>query len=838
MTPPVDRPTPNLPTHFPPASVNDTAFSSTTRSDGTLAPLLAMIRRHRFLIAACVLGGMGLAALYTALSHPVYDATSILRIESEQVNLPQLVQLVSTENRISTEIEVLQDRSAARAVVDSLGLRAHVTSPRRARTSALLSMVHIAPDADTATLFVHARPEGTFTVTRRGFPSDTQPFHVGDSVRIGGIAFALAAGALKVPEFRVSVVSTENAVRDLRSRLSVSRPGRDADLIAIRVKGGDPREVAASANLLAEQVISGRRDLQLSRSGSNIRFLQQQLDTLGRELRIAEDTLRAYREKEGVVDPAEAARTQVGRLAQVQADRGALDAERQALARLLQQVRSDSAKAAPGGASLSRTLMSFPTLFKNQAASELFGALATVENERAALLVRRKPEDPDVQVLTNRIAELDAQLKGIAETYLQGLTNQVDALKHVADGFGTALDSLPRKEVLAARREREVKVQQDLYTLIQTRLKEAQITQAMEDPTVRIVDAAVVPDRPVRPRPAINIVLGLLFGSIVGLGASLGRTLTDRSVRSRADALLGSGLPVLGAIPRVDRRAPALLRRGRRERQKTSPGIVLGRGPTTTGNVDPGTGRAAARIRSLLITQAETAPAYAEALNQLHANMTLAYRETPLKTIAITSPLPGEGKTLTSINFALTVAARGVRVLLIDGDLRRGLVNSVFGCARKPGFAELLANTARPEQCLRRIPVGESGTLTVMPSGTLFHTPGPLLKLERVRQLLDMIAPQFEFVIIDTPPVNLLADAALLGSASDAVLLVVRAGYTGIDTLQYAMDQLIAARAPVIGTVLNDIDLRRHGDDDASYRYLTEVERYYQAGREPAGTGR
>ena len=211
------------------------------------------------------------------------------------------------------------------------------------------------------------------------------------------------------------------------------------------------------------------------------------------------------------------------RLAQIQADRGAVEAERQALAQLVQQMRSDSSGSPSGGQAPSRRLISFPTLFRNQAASELLGALAQVENERSALLLRRKPDDPDVLVLTDRVQQLDAQLQGIAETYLQGLTNQVAALEKVAKGFGGSLDSLPKKEVQTARLQRDVTVQQELYTLIQTRLKEAEITQAMEDPTVRVVDPAVVPDRPVRPNPLLNLALSVVFGVMIGVVAALVR---------------------------------------------------------------------------------------------------------------------------------------------------------------------------------------------------------------------------------------------------------------------------------------------------------------------------
>ena len=104
--------------------------------------------------------------------------------------------------------------------------------------------------------------------------------------------------------------------------------------------------------------------------------------------------------------------------------------------------------------------------------------------------------------------------------------------------------------------------------------------------------------------------------------------------------------------------------------------------------------------------------------------------------------------------------------------------------------------------------------------------PGRILTLERVREVLERISPEFDTVVIDSPPINLLADAALLGSAADAVMLVVRVGHTQVDDLRFAMDQLESTHAPVIGTLLNDIDLRRNARDDGSYRYLAAAARY------------
>jgi tyrosine-protein kinase Etk/Wzc len=815
-----------------------------------------MLRRHRLWVALCVLLTVAAGQVYTLRAPRVYEASSVLRFELEEVNLPQLVQQLSTENRISTEIQVLNGRSAAAAVIDSLGLRARLVAPRRAQISKLFSMLRVVPGSDTLTLVLRAGQGGTLTMRRLEPPHDVVPVRIGDTVKVGGLTFALAPAAREVTELGLRVESMPEAVARFQSNLQVSRPDRDADLITVQVRSSDPDQAAAAANLLTEQLISGRHDVQLARTGSTIQFLKHQLDTLGTQLGRAENDLRAYRERSGAVDVEEEARTQVRRLAQVEADRSAVEAERQALAELVRQMRSDSARALSDGQANSRDLVSFPTLLKNEAASQLLAARAQVENERATLLVRRKPEDPDVQVLTNRIREIDAQLQGIAETYLQGLTNQVGALGDVARNFGGALNTLPKKEVQTARLEREVKVQQELYTLIQTRLKEAEITRAMEDPSVRIVDPAVVPTGPVAPRPLIILALSVVLGSLLGVITAVGRGVTDRSIRTRADALLAAGLPVVGAIPRLEGRPIRLLPRTRQRRTHSafpssvarlqSPQAVGGDphgtrvftffGPSATGQTPATPHRshrnrplraAAARIESRLVTRRETPAAYIESLNQLHANLLFASQERPPKVLVFTSPLPGEGKTLSIINFALTLAGRDLRVLLIDADFRRGLVNEVFGCERAPGFAELLAGTARFEHGAHRVAVGETGELVILPAGALPSNQRQIMTIEGVREVLEPLAPAFDVVLIDSPPINLLADAALLGSAADAVVLVVRAGQTQVDAVRFAMEQLTAARAPVVGTLLNDIDLRRNSDDDGSYRYLVELERYY-----------
>lgn len=776
-----------------------------------------MLLRHRMLIGACILLSGGAGVAYTLFAKPVYDAAAVVRFEAERLDLPQLVQVIYTENLIGTEMEVLRGRTAAVAAIDSLGLRVRLLAPRRGRITSLFSTLQLSALTDTGTLVFHPRADGAFAVTRMNSAATLGLVRVGDTARIAGVLLALTPAARGISEITLHVDPLDDAISRFKSSLVISRPARDADLIAIHARSGDPAQAAAIANMVATNLIADRRDLRRGSTGTAVTFLAQQDDSLGRQLRAAEESLRAYRQRAHVIDVPQQASAEVARLAKLQADLAGVRAERDAFATLIAQLRQDTS-AALGGQGVSRRLMAFPSLLSNPSASVLLGALAQAEGERASLLMRRTPADSDVQVLTHRTRELEAQLQGIAESYLQSLSNQVASLEGEAARFSTQLDALPEKELQTARLERDTKVLSDLWVLVRTRLKEAQVTGAAGDPAVRIVDAAAVPPRPASPRPLMTLTLSLLLGAIAGVSASLARELGDRSVRSRGDALAAGGLPVIGALPRMGRRRRVTSR-------LLGSGKALSKAPDRS--VPPERARTAASIASQLVTKPDTPPAYTESLSQLYVNLALAHRERPVKVIVFTSPLAGEGKTLSAINFALAGAMRGLRVLLIDADLRCGVVSTALGVRRAPGFAELLAGTAGVQEAVHAVPLRDQGSLFVMSSGALPQVTGRVLTIERIREVLASVSFDVDFVVVDTPPVNLCADAGLLGSAADAVVLVVRAGHTQAADLRYAMDQLEAMQAPVFGTVLNDIDLRRNARDDGSYRYLVEASRYY-----------
>jgi capsular exopolysaccharide synthesis family protein len=158
-------------------------------------------------------------------------------------------------------------------------------------------------------------------------------------------------------------------------------------------------------------------------------------------------------------------------------------------------------------------------------------------------------------------------------------------------------------------------------------------------------------------------------------------------------------------------------------------------------------------------------------------------------------------------------------VLLIDADLRRGTVHSIFNVTREPGLSDVVRGAIPFEQAFRQVRVDEGGALDYLTSGTLPANPSGMLASRELRELLEYLRDMYETIILDSPPVNMMTDAALLGGTVDGVVLVARAGVTHSAALGYAMEQLGHVRARVLGVVLNDIDFRREATYDAAYRY-------------------
>ncbi len=285
-------------------------------------------------------------------------------------------------------------------------------------------------------------------------------------------------------------------------------------------------------------------------------------------------------------------------------------------------------------------------------------------------------------------------------------------------------------------------------------------------PSVRVSvwERAKLPDSPVSPQPTRNVALGILLGLILGFSASIIRFRLDTSISGPDDAADATNLPNLATI-----------------------------------GYDTDT------VRRPLITDARPHSARAEAFRQLRTNLQFVDVDAGPRSIIITSSLPGEGKTTTACNLAISLAQSGHRVCLIEGDLRRPAFGSYLGVESAAGLTSVLIGAADLDDVLQ--PWGEgrvgAGKVEVLASGPVPPNPSELLGSKNMAELIELLHSRFDYVLIDAPPLLPVTDAAVLATRTDGVLLVARVGRTRREQLRRATEALRAVDARMIGTVLN-----------------------------------
>jgi tyrosine-protein kinase Etk/Wzc len=389
------------------------------------------------------------------------------------------------------------------------------------------------------------------------------------------------------------------------------------------------------------------------------------------------------------------------------------------------------------------------------------------ENDlRRAELSNRSGRHPEVAVLEERGRRLDAQRTAME----------------------ARLRDLPQLELESTRLTRELRVATDLYILVLNRAEELRIVRSGWIGNVRLLEQAAVPNKPSSPRRGVVLALGTILGLAGGLALALGRNAFDRGARDPLEIESGAGLAMLATIPysaqqrRLDRRA----RRGRLS----------------------------------ALSMARPGDAATEDLRSLRTSVEFALRGARNKIVGISGLAPKAGKSFVSVNLAHLLAATDGRVLLVDGDLRRGGLHRYFGLEAGPGLADVLRGGLPVEAALRPT---DTPNLDLLPAGTA-ASPSELLASERFKQLLMELGQRYGVVVVDTPPILSCSDFTLVGRHAGVNLLVIRPGEHSVGEISYVLKRLVQQGVAVKGGVLNGVRLSmgRYGEGG---RY-----RGYQAG--------
>jgi succinoglycan biosynthesis transport protein ExoP len=603
-------------------------------------------------------------------------------------------------------------------------------------------------------------------------------------------------------------------VLDLQRRVTAEREG-NTNVIKISVSAKD----AVQAERLANAVVEAYKDENsLSRNRQveeGRKFIESQLTVVKSKLDQSELELENFKKTEGVVeisDQAKAALTELTHSEDDAADVG----------QTLREIANQTAELRRGN-SLGKAIGT-ARIFTEEAAAQVFmlnTRLMDLQQERDTLLISYYPEHPAVKEVEDKIwvvrqqmlNELDAKRQTYEARRAQ-LTTRLAALKRQYYG-------VPEKALRLARLEREVKVNTDIYSLLQTKHQEALIRGAEKIVEVTQLQPAFASPLPVNvPNTMLNVLIGAVIGCLLGLIIGFVQESFDTSLGTIDDVESFLGLPVVGVLPHAGD-----------EIMKQSPQGTAHTGGGLAGSVEwvfsfMGRRRSkfverASRGRSPADLSLLYAPksALAESYRSLRTNLLFTSMGQPLQVVQLTSVGIGEGKTSVIVNLAVSMAQAGKRVLVVDADLRRPAIHQVFGIDKSPGFTELLLGTKTIQQVCRSLPdllmgrfqvdeiMGFPGIdrLNIVTSGFLPPNPSECLNSVRLDEVMREFRRQFDLILIDTPPILAVADSIIVGRKTDGTLLVYEVGDIPRVALRRAKLVLEQAQVKVLGIVLNNM---------------------------------
>ncbi|MFZ5893980.1 MAG: GumC family protein [Myxococcota bacterium] len=592
------------------------------------------------------------------------------------------------------------------------------------------------------------------------------------------------------------VITAEEAAEVLRSRLSVT-PVRDSRLATVQLEDASPVRAQRILSTLIDTYVEQNLQNALASTGAATEWLRSQLDKLKTELESSEMALHDYKVERNLLsmaldDQSNMLREEMKQLNDALTNVRTRRAELTARRRELMKVEANDPSNLPASELLSSPLLQafrqhyvdskrdYDSLMGEGKGPEhplAIAAAARVAVAREALLTE----------VRNIQGALDRDVAAVAahEGSLSGM------LEHAKR---QALDlNLPEIEYNRLLRSKENN--EKLYSLVLEKTKESDLTRMMRVNNIHVIDRPLVPRDPVRPKVAINIGIGLLAGVLVGIAAAMGRALLDNTVKTPDDVTRDLGIPFLGLLPEIEQTDSAPQKVRRRSRRRVSNEAVG---------------------RKEFIVHERPTSGTAEASRAIRTNLLFMAPDHPYSSLAVTSAGVAEGKTTVACCIAITMAQTGQRVCLVDCDLRRPRVHRIFGENLERGVTSaLIAEELNIEEHLIQTHIPN---LTVVAAGPLPPNPAETFHSQRFANLLATLKRNFDRVIIDTPPVLAVTDAAILSRLVDGTVLVVRAFTTSKELARHAARTVRNVGGTTIGVVLNAVDLHRNDYHYYSYQ--------------------
>jgi succinoglycan biosynthesis transport protein ExoP len=578
-------------------------------------------------------------------------------------------------------------------------------------------------------------------------------------------------------------------------------------IIEVHYRSSDPQMAATIVNTLMQTYVENNFKARFESTMQASDWLQKQLVDMQMKVETSQEKLVRYQKEHEILGIDEKQNIITEKLdelnkALTMAESDRMDKE--ALYRMVESGDADAIASVAGGVSDTGTGVSSGS-----------GLLDTLRTRQADLKIQVAdlntqfgPSYPKLAQLNNQLKEVSSQIQGemkkivakIRGQYMTSLQRE-NMLRDALEKQKQEANKLNESAIEYNLLKRDSDTYRQLYEGLLQKLKEAGVSAGLKSNNFRIVDAARAPSGPIEPNIPRNLLFAFVLGSATGVGLAFLLEGIDNTIRSTEQAQMISGLAPLGMIPLGSKSA----REGPNPKR-----LVI----------------ASSKEAVELVTQVRPQSQMAESYRALRTSLLLSNLGSPPKVIMITSALPQEGKTTTSINCAVVLAQKGVRVLLIDADLRRPSIHKTLGMGPRSGLSNVLTGSTTLEQAIARTTILPN--LHVLPAGTPPPNPAELLASANMRDVLAELRQQYDHVVVDTPPSLSVTDAVVLSPRADAVVLVIRSGQTTKQALRRSRDILAQVNAKVVGVLLNAVDLSSP-DYYYYYEYQGKYAQYYRS---------
>lgn len=759
------------------------------------------VSRSAWIIVVCV--GFALAAAVVAVQRvrPTYGAQATVRIENQTKSTSKNAVTFLGGQDYSTSIavaeQIIRSRSLAQLVVDELGLRLSVDAPLRTQLGTLVESASTRPDAPSQGYRL-LKVDNSFQVhplvgedTLYGVYPDTA------EIQLPGGTLRLTATGRATERMILQVRSRLEMSEALRHSITVEQTNKEANVIAIGYAGPDSLNVLKIPNAVAYRFVTARGIDQVSAAKAQSRYLRDQELALETDAAGYEAQVQEFLEKQGIPSIQQHQATLSTELQQLEMARRDLQSQRDNISRAMETLRE--ADTVGIKERWLRRLQATPDFLKAGAAAQDASAVDQLLTARNELMLKIYANNQQIRDVDKKITERYESVRIRTLTYLSNLDASMTAIEPRIQVLNAKLLRIPEQSATLNKLVRSQKIVETLIELVQSRLKEAEVSAAVTDSSATVLDEALAATRQATLSTTVIFTVAVFSGLFVGLAVTFMREWLDTTIRTEIDLATIVGVAVVGIIPNL-------------QQQARSVGYRL---PTPS---DGG--------EATLTAGREYQTPAAEAYRTLRTNLNYLTPPRPPRVIVVTSALPGDGKTTTVVNLAVALAHAGQRVILIDAETRRGTVHDVFSISPAPGFFDLMYGQASPGECIRRVQMEGGGTLDVLPLGSAPSVnPADLLVAGRLQPLFERLRGQYDYVLIDTPPLNLFTDGALIGAHADALLLVARADKTDREELRFAVQQLRNVNVTLAGTILNDVEFRRSSRYRLGYGYYYDYAR-------------